>query len=76
MSNASRIAILQARYEKVRAAIDGTLDRNAASYGDGVVNLASLSLSQLQAMERQILSEIARLRRGSFFGTAGFRGVQ
>lgn len=75
MSSADRIATLEARLVKVQAAIDGTLDRNAASYSTEIQSLTSLSVTELHKLETSIRNELTRLNRGSRFGKAGFRSV-
>lgn len=72
MSNSARIATLNARLTKIQAAIDGTLDRKAASYSTEIQSLTSLSLAELQRMEQSVLSELERLNRGGRFGKIGF----
>ena len=68
----SRKSDLQTRLTKVQAAINATLDRNAASYSTEIQSLTSLGLAELRRMERDIRNEITRLDRGSRFGGIKF----
>ena len=75
MSKATLKAIYEARLVKVRAAIDGTLDRNAHSYSTEIQSLTSLSLEELERMENSLVSKIERLDRGTRFGKLGFTRI-
>lgn len=75
MSKAALKAVYEARLVKVRAAIDGTLDRNAQSYSTEIQSLASLPLKELERMENSLVSKIERLDRGTRFGRLGFTRI-
>ncbi|MEO0966536.1 MAG: hypothetical protein AAFY08_15650 [Planctomycetota bacterium] len=72
MTNTARIVVLQERLTRVQAAIDGTLDRNAASYMIHGRRLDSFSPVELVRLETRTLNEINRLQRGSRFGGVRF----
>lgn len=63
---------LEERLEKIRSAINGTLDRGVASYSINNRAISSFSLDQLRKLEQETLHELATLNRGSRFGGIGF----
>lgn len=70
---ATSLATLEARLVKIDAAIDGTLDRNAAQYQINGRAISSLSLNDLQSLRLNTMREITRLgRSGGIFVPTGF----
>lgn len=76
MTVAARITTLNTRLTQVQTAITNTLTRGVDGYSTGEgQSVTSMKLNALRAEEKSIISELARLNRGSRFGKVGFARV-